>query len=197
MKSRIFSLAICLVFSAVFTANVFAQVTVSGGLALSTLTGVEVGGEDTGIKGGIGIGANVLVDYLLPISIPLSLGFEVGVDFAKYKVEFGDDEGTASVEGDVTAIPLLLRAAYHFDIIPKLDLYAVGKIGYVIGNLEGESLGGLGFGIDAGVGYYFNSKLGVFGEVGFDRYMLKKEVDGFDVKGTFSRFATFGVSAKF
>jgi hypothetical protein len=109
---------------------------------------------------------------------------------------------------------MLVRAAYHFDLMPKLDLYLVGKIGYVPGIWTGVAkddlesggvtvgaIGGFGFGFDAGVAYYFNSKFGLFGEGGFDAYLLRsKMTDGNDsatLKAPFYRFLTIGISGKF
>jgi hypothetical protein len=181
-------------FAALFTAlaaGASAQVTISGGFALSSMS-AEI--EGTSFDGKVGFGGNVYADYLLPISVPLSLGLEVGID-------------TASVEDDgikVTgyAIPLLLRAAYHFDLMANLDLYVVGKIGFVLGSGEadGESqsgYNGVGFGFDVGAAYYFVPRFGIFGEAGFDRYNLKKEYDDITVKIPFNRFLTVGVSTKF
>ena len=165
------------------------------------------GAGSQGVESDIGVGGNLFVDYLLPIGIPLSLGGEVGVDSASFKY--------AGIYTDtVIAIPLLLRAAYHFDLLPKLDLYVVGKIGYVIGIWEGETkdmvksigasvgdIGGIGFGFDVGAAYYFNSKLGAFAELGFDDYALESEItsSGYNqtLKAPFNRFLTIGVSGKF
>jgi hypothetical protein len=206
MGRRFAALAGCLALSLVYAAGAFAQITVSGGFALSSISGVEVDGYPVAFDGKVGLGGNVFVDYLLPISIPLSLGFEVGVD-------------TGSIESDgfkdtIIAIPLLVRAAYHFDLMPRLDLYLVGKIGYVPGAWTGETkdlvksyggdiggVGGVGFGFDLGVAYYFNSKLGLFGEGGFDAYLLRSKITGPNfsatLKAPFYRFLTIGVSGKF
>jgi predicted porin len=141
----------------------------------------------------------VFVDYLLPISIPLSLGFEAGYDTASI------DDGGSTVTGH--AIPLLLRAAYHFDLMANLDLYLVGKVGYAFGGGESgghteDGINGMGFGVDVGAAYYFNSRIGIFAEAGFERYGLEKDVDtgwGNSVtwKFPFSRFVIVGISAKF
>lgn len=107
----------------------------------------------------------------------------------------------------VGTVPILARVAYHFDFNPKLDLYLVGKIGYVLGMMSGdisefiEPQGGIGFGFDIGAAFYFTANFGIFAEAGFDRYMLGwkyKSAYGTD-KGDapFSRFATVGISAKF
>jgi hypothetical protein len=131
----------------------------------------------------------------------------VGVDSASVKSP-GDNEDT------IIGIPLLLRAAYHFDLMPKLDLYLVGKIGYVPGIWKGDNkdfleesgadvgaLGGVGFGFDVGAAYYFNSKLGIFGEGGFDGYMLRSKIkfggESMTFKAPFYRFLTVGISGKF
>jgi hypothetical protein len=210
-KRKFFMLAAGLVLSAVCVTGAFAQITVSGGLALSSLASVKetgsFGAGSASVDSGIGVGGNVFVDYLLPIGIPLSLGGEIGVDGTKFTLNHYGEE-------TVVAIPLLLRAAYHFDLMPKLDLYVVGKIGYVFGSWKGDmknwlearqvtvgNIGGFGFGIDAGVAYYFNSKVGAFAELGFDDYMLKSKLSSGGITNTleapFHRFLTAGVSVKF
>jgi opacity protein-like surface antigen len=185
-----------------------AQVTVSGGFALSSMKVEESDySGDYSIDGDIGFGGNILVDYLLPIGIPLSLGFEVGYD-------------TASVEDsgyEITghAIPLLARLAYHFDLIANLDLYLVGKIGYVLGGVKDDydfdedGINGMGFGFDVGAAYYFTPRIGVFAEAGFERYSLEKKIDdyyyydgdsyndSYTIKAPFSRFVIVGISFKF
>jgi hypothetical protein len=174
------------------SAALSAQVTVSAGLALSVMTAKASSGSDSESldDGTVGVGGNVYLDYLLPVGVPLSLGLEIGVD-------------TASVEHITgTAVPILLRAAYHFDLMSNLDLYLVGKIGYVAGSAKawGETesgFNGIGLGIDAGAAYYFTSRFGIFGEAGFDWYNLQKKISGITVELPFYRFLTFGVSAKF
>jgi hypothetical protein len=164
---------------------------------------VEVSDPNYGnMEGDVGIGGNIFVDYLLPISIPLSLGVEVGVDTSKIT--------QGGLEDTVLAIPILARVAYHFDIMPKLDLYVVGKIGYVAGiwtgdnkdyfenyNLSIKEPGGFGFGFDVGAAFYFTPTVGIFGEGGFDNYMLEAKVETVKVKMPFYRFLTVGLSLKF
>jgi hypothetical protein len=195
--------AFLLVFAGL-TAAAFGQITISGGLALS---GVTPSGM-TGIKGGVGIGGNVYVDYLLPVSIPLSLGGEIGVDTGKLTSSDGE------VDETIIAIPLLARVAYHFDLMPKLDLYVVGKLGIVFGNWTGKERDALkaaniepefppaiSFGFDVGAAYYFSPVIGVFAEAGFDRYDLKAETSGqgynYTIEMPFNRFVTIGISTKF
>jgi predicted porin len=180
-------------FAALFTVlavGVSAQVTISGGFALSTMS-AEVGDES--VSGDIGFGGNIYADYLLPISVPLSLGLEVGYDTASISYTYG-------ITG--YAIPILARAAYHFDFMANLDLYLVGKIGYVLGGgeMDDESesgFKGIGFGFDVGAAYYFVPRFGAFIEAGFDRYNIKKDIDDITVKIPFTRFVTIGVSTKF
>jgi hypothetical protein len=182
------------------SAAAWSQVTISGGFALSYVKAeASAEGYSESIEGKVGVGGNVYADYLLPIGIPLSLGFEIGVDNGSLS-----PSGEAGYSGSikVTTIPLLLRAAYHFDLHPQLDLYLVGKIGYAFG--FGEAYGqtesgfnGLGFGVDGGVAFYFTPRFGVFAEGGVDVYNLKKEDSGLTLKLPFYRFFTIGISTKF
>ncbi|MDR1147675.1 MAG: porin family protein [Spirochaetaceae bacterium] len=194
-KKRVFMVMVVALLSTVFAAGVFAQVTISGGLALSSTNSVTISGMDTGIEGGVGLGFNIYADYLLPIGIPLSLGFELGYDASKLKYR--------SAEETLGAIPLLLRAAYHFDLMSNLDLYLVGKIGYAIGVYSGsgfDKLGGVAFGFDVGAAYYFTPVVGVFVEGGFDDYALEASMENYSdykLKAAFFRFVTFGISTKF
>jgi hypothetical protein len=199
--------AVFLALLAGVSTGAFAQLTISGGFALSTMDAKKSGGEVKleGVEGGIGIGGNVYFDYLLPIGIPLSLGAEIGIDTAALNFKYGSSKQT----DNVMAVPLLLRAAYHFDLDPKLDLFLVGKVGYAVGAIVSgpdkdylESAGGFGFGIDIGVAYYFTSVFGLFAEAGFDGYMIEskfkatynKETINFTVDTPFYRFATIGLS---
>jgi hypothetical protein len=208
MGRKVAALLACLALSLVFTAGAFAQITVSGGFALSSIAGVELEGYKVDVEGKLGVGGNLFVDYLLPLNIPLSLGFEVGLDS-------GSIESDGGYKDTVLAIPLLLRAAYHFDLMPKLDLYLVGKIGYVPGIWTGDNkknledgggdagfMSGVGFGFDIGAAYYFNSKFGLFGEGGFDAYLLRSNItftfeEAASLKVPFYRFLTIGISGKF
>ncbi|GHV90327.1 hypothetical protein AGMMS50268_08300 [Spirochaetia bacterium] len=188
---------------------VSAQVTISGGFVLSSAEddySIGYSGKD------VGFGGNVSFDYLLPIGIPLSLGAEVGVHSAIFE----------KVVTKALVIPLLLRVGYHLDLIDNLDLYAVGKIGYVIPaltysytksfsgnsgnniNVNEDEKGGLGIGIDIGAAYYFTPRIGVFAEVGFDVYNVSLEMSGSDnytsynetIDIKFTQFLTAGISIK-
>jgi hypothetical protein len=143
-------------------------VTVSGGFALSSIDRIKVTGESNpSIDSETGVGGNIYVDYLLPASVPVSLGFEVDVDTAKFTFKKAvKNENTDRWEDGketATVVPLLARVASHFDLMPKLDLYVVGKIGYAIGFWSGDfrdraeendftvdNLGGIAFGFDVG-----------------------------------------------
>jgi hypothetical protein len=166
---------------------VYAQVTVSGGFALSSLS--------DGSETEIGVGGNVLVDYLLPVNVPMSLGFEAGLDAAiwketRYRGYDGGGNPTDQyvTEETVMVIPLLARVAYHFDLMPRLDLYVVGKIGCAFDFWEGEigEEAYFSYGFDVGAAYYLSSTFGIFAEAGYDRY-----------GDWFTRFLTVGVSVKF
>jgi hypothetical protein len=197
MKSNVFLKAAgFLLLFAGLTAGVSAQITISGGAALSRATlNLEELEDDASQSDTTGYGGNVYLDYLLPISIPLSLGVEAGFDGATTSAVGGNSGDT--FEDKITAIPLLLRVAYHLDLMPRLDLYVVGKIGYVLGKWEGDTLdyytenipgayrgyeatppSGLGWGFDLGAAFYFTPNFGIFIEGGFDRYDLKTKISG-------------------
>jgi hypothetical protein len=204
-RKRFLKAAAFLLLSAGLTVGAYAQVTISGGIAVSMMNAEASGG--TSIDGDAGVGGNVYVDYLLPISIPLSLGGEIGIDSSSFSYGGGKDT--------VLAIPLLARVAYHFDLMPKLDLYLVGKIGMAFGVWSGDMKDvaersggdikmpiGFAFGFDVGAAYYFTSTIGAFAEIGFDDYMLSTKVsggtyDGVTIKAPFYRFFTAGLSVKF
>jgi hypothetical protein len=201
------------------TMGLSAQITISGGIALSSVKDIEISGNyKPPIDSSVGFGGNVYLDYLLPISVPLSLGIEVGFDGGSFTVKDGSYNYSTGQWSDtkdtIMAIPILLRGAYHFDLFPRLDLYLVGKVGFALGIWTGdqrdiiddmngtvETIKGFAFGVDAGVAYYFTQTLGIFGEVGFDDYMLKTDVN---ISGSistfeapFNRFITLGISTKF
>jgi len=192
-----------LVLFTAFTAGAHAQLTVSGGLALGY---VNMDMSYYTIEGNIGAGGNIYFDYLLPIPIPLSLGLEVGVDTSSF-----EESGYTDI---VFAIPVLVRAAYHFDLMPRLDLYAVGKIGIAFGAWTGQLRDlvirnegatitvnpGFAFGIDFGAAYYFTSNFGIFAEIGYDMYNMSAKIswgNGSDTLNVnFMRFFTIGLSFK-
>jgi hypothetical protein len=204
----------------VCTEAAYGQMTVSGGFALST-TATD---PDVVVTGVIGAGGNISLDWLLPIGIPVSLGFEAGFNSSAFRYE---EDGFSIRDDSISAIPLLFRAVYHFDISPKIDPYLVGKIGYVFGIWQGvteiyrevledwgysqswyefsQISGGLGFGFDLGVAYYFTANVGLFAESGFDRYMLSivlKAHEGYyrgittALDAHVYRFLTLGLSLK-
>jgi hypothetical protein len=192
-KKRIFTLMTLALLSTVFATGVFAQVTVSGGFALSS-----VNSKDSNEKAKTGLGFNVFVDYLLPVSVPLSLGFEAGYDTAGiestrtyYDYSYGGYEAyTETTEIEVAVIPLLFRIAYHLDLLARLDLYLVGKFGYAFEVWKGEFIeqapDTFTFGVDVGAAYYLSPRFGLFAEAGYDSY-----------GDYFNRFLTFGISTKF
>jgi hypothetical protein len=192
-KQRFLKAALLVGLFTVLAAGASAQVTISGGFAISS---VKAKAASYTYDGDIGFGGNIFIDYLLPIGVPLSLGFEAGYDMASLK---DDTMGTLSGY----AIPFLARAAYHFDFLANLDLYVVGKVGYVLGGGESddgmseEGINGFGFGIDVGAAYYFTPRIGVFAEAGFERYSLEKDITGYTFEFPFSRFVIIGLSAKF
>jgi hypothetical protein len=214
-KKRVFLVMALAVFSTVFAAGVFAQVTISGGLALSAVDAKIKSTISPRIDTKIGFGGNIYADYLLPVGVPVSLGFEIGVHAAKFIVNESPLSGKKAEE-TITAVPLLLRAAWHFDLADSLDFYLVGKIGGAFGAWKGDlyddlgssgiavdDIGGFALGIDIGAVYYFTPRFGASAEAGFDRYSLKTKIKApfgaysATLEAPFSRFLTFGVSVKF
>ncbi|GHV69733.1 hypothetical protein AGMMS49928_13380 [Spirochaetia bacterium] len=211
MKKRIL-MAIIAAVAVVGAAN--AQVTISGGLALGSAEYKDSMGSST-IKGDVGIGGNIYLDYVLPIGVPMSLGIEAGIDTSTFK----DTNKDSNTEDVGTAIPILLRVAYHFDLASNLDLYLVGKIGYAFNDFTGDTAdymksvdvtlemeGGIAFGIDLGVCFYFTPLVGIFAEAGYDQYNGKVTAKFNDyysgsssetIDTTFNRFFTAGLSIKF
>jgi len=122
-----------------------------------------LGAVDDGFH--LSIAATVAADYCLPI--PLTVGLETGAAFSTEK------------DSDIL-IPILARVAWHVNFgVKNLDPYVGAKIGYTIntgdfesykGSLYDTSSGGLSFGFNVGVRYFFTPMIGVFGELGYDRY---------------------------
>jgi hypothetical protein len=224
MAKGFFRTAVFALLFAGLAAGVSAQITVSGGLALSSIKDVKLSGQGIDVEADVGFGGNIYLDYLLPISIPLSLGFEAGVDSGSFTFSGSG----ANYEDKIMAIPLLLRLAYHFDFFPKFDLYVVGKVGFAFGIWTGDqrdlidnwggtvdTISGLAYGFDAGVAYYFSANFGIFAEAGFDNYMLKSKIktsytgytgytDTYEtysysetLEAPFNRFVTLGISTRF
>jgi hypothetical protein len=219
-KRRVFMVMAVALLSTVFAAGAFAQVTLSGGFALSSIDGLKVDGQSNiTYETEIGLGGNIYADYLLPIGIPLSLGFEVGYDTANFTIKkafYSYETGEYSDAKEAIAVlPLLVRVAYHFDLLASLDLYLVGKVGYAFGFWSGDyykyleensyvtigDIGGFAFGVDIGAAFYFTSFFGIFAEAGFDSYALKSKITGGNISQTletpFKRFVTIGFSTKF
>jgi hypothetical protein len=190
----------------IIASGVFAQITIGGGFSISS-GDVKISGDlDATLEGKGGFGGNFYLDYLLPISFPLSVGVEIGIE-GKSVYDSGNKD-------TFTAGPILARVGYHFAPIPNLDLYVLGKIGFVFGNWSGDyydyidDLGadiddpnGFAFGFDVGAAYYFTPHVGAFAEIGFDDYALKTEASlgSYSVTGEapFYKFLTVGVAYKF
>jgi len=94
---------------------------------------------------------------------------------------------------------LMGRIGYHPDLgVPKLDVYALAKLGYAINSSIHADSGGLAAGIGIGGRYFFGSNLAIFSELGFDSYSVK-EGSGYgseewvmDIK--YRRFFTIGLT---
>ncbi|MDR2842060.1 MAG: hypothetical protein LBV52_02540 [Spirochaetaceae bacterium] len=207
MKRKFFfRAAIFVIFTAVTIPEVFAQLTISGGFALSGFV-MKLDDESSSAATGTGIGGNVYFDYLLPSDVPISLGFEIGVDTAPFTNLM---PSLVLYTDTVIAIPLLFRIACHFNLMPKLDLYVVGKIGVALSFWYGELYDyakqygdaeppfGVGLGFDLGTAFYFSSHFGFFVEGGYDRYNLSTKFTdetnrSWDLDIPISRGLTFGI----
>jgi hypothetical protein len=179
-----------LVLASVLAGGVWAQdeavskITLHGGLAVGN---ASISFGDSTPTGNSAIGVDVSGDYRLPMKLPLSVGAEVAL--------------LNSSEGKVGAFAILVRAAYHFNKNPKLDIYPLFKIGYDFGfgdmaDLAEDGLKGAAFGLKLGVAYYFTSKLGAFAEAGIESYSLIKNSGANKPNLEVNHGFTIGVSYK-
>ena len=115
-------------------------------------------------------------DYALPINFGLTVGGEVGFAMTTYS---GWGYGYTYKP---FAIPIMAKVAWHPNFEVKgLDPYVTLKMGFAIGILgctkkygsyEAKAASGFAMGWDVGCRYFFNNSIGVFGELGFDRYWV-------------------------
>ncbi|MDR1785852.1 MAG: hypothetical protein LBR23_05230 [Spirochaetaceae bacterium] len=145
----------------------------------------------------------------------MTAGLETGYDFAT--VGIGSDfAASGKSDAALGLIPIFLRIGYHPDLgIKNLDIYALGKAGYAIGFWTGDITDsktitlsnpmGFAFGFDLGARYFFTRNLGVFVEVGFERYVLPYDMTmDLDIFGKYTstvdafgaKFATAGLTFK-
>ena len=108
----------------------------------------------------------VAIEYALPINFALTVGGEVGIAF-----------GFTSGKGTILNIPVLAKVAWHPNFeVANLDVYTSIKIGIGIGilagfrNIDTKAGVGFGFGWDVGARYFFSPKIGIIGELGWNRY---------------------------
>jgi len=131
-------------------------------------------GSFAGGWGGVVIGGSAALDYALPV--PLMVGAEVG--FAVATAEYGPK-----------SVPILARISWHPNFeVKNLDVYLRVKLGYNIGfgdfkpwpgsQYGYEWGGGFSGGGQLGVRYFFSKSMGVFGELGYDRYGLNLKYTG-------------------
>jgi len=104
------------------------------------------------------LGLTVPVDYCLPIPFALAVGLEFG--FASTAKEFSDG----------VLLPVLVRVSWHPNFeVRGLDPYVITKIGFSIGASK-YMKGGFSYGGGVGCRYFFNDFIGIFGDLGYDRY---------------------------
>jgi len=131
-----------------------------------------------------------------------TLGFTVAVDYALPKYGFTVGGETGYTHGnfsrfDIGVIPFMGRFGYHPDFgVANLDVYALAKIGFVIGHAEEKFAGGFGIGFGFGGRYFFINNFGAFAELGLDGYFF--DVAFFDVAHhiTGLKIFTIGVTYK-
>lgn len=111
------------------------------------------------------LGITASVEYCLPISFALAVGGEAGVGFL------------VGYSESYLCIPIFARVSWHPNFeVNNLDTYLVLKLGYNI-SLTQYYGGGFSFGFAAGARWFFTPVIGVFGELGWDRYGLKYDYD--------------------
>ena len=125
----------------------------------------------TGWLAGVSFGFSVPVDFALPIPVGLMVGLEPGFIFT-----------TGNILGyrwSPNLIPIFTRVSWHPNFeVRGLDPYVVLKLGYSIAfggrdrlyNYSGKYVGGFSYGGNVGVRYFFNNAIGIYGELGYDRY---------------------------
>jgi hypothetical protein len=186
---------------------------VKAGFQLGNIANPTVTNMSMSMDGKAAFGGQAAFDYVF--NFGLSVGGEVGVLSAK--AESGTFKDT------FTAIPILARVGYHLSalgFLPKnMDLYFLGKMGFVPGVWSGDSKDyldellemyggssidnpkGFGFGFDVGYAFYFTPIVGIFAEAGFERYLLKSEVSvegsTYEAESPMNKFFTLGLALKF
>jgi hypothetical protein len=145
-------------------------------------------------------GGAVHADYVLPSVSWLTAGLEAGYNFSALDVPSGD--------ASVCVIPILFRVGYRIGLLPKLDAYAVAKIGGALGFWGGDAAdsgwsapSGLAYGGNIGARFFFTGKIGAFVEMGYEKYVLAYDYEESHDTVTnidfVNKFATMGVVFKF
>ena len=115
-------------------------------------------GSYSGLDSFFVLGMTVSADYALPIPFALAIGLEFG--FASTVDEFSDG----------VVLPILFRVSWHPNFeVRGLDPYIITKVGYSIGASKYVD-GGFSWGGGVGCRYFFNDVVGIFGDLGYDRY---------------------------
>lgn len=160
----------------------------------------------------LSLNGNVSVDYALPIGLPLIIGFETGYLWSNTTIKHSYDEYDGVY---LSYVPFVLHLAWHPNLQVKgIDAYIVGKAGFGLAFWSGnntissnglfEMKNGYGhiLGIDIGCRYFFNERIGLYLEAGYDRYYFfyeKSYSSGVkdDRIGYFDKFGTVGFTVLF
>jgi hypothetical protein len=134
------------------------------------------------------LGSTIGVDYALDIGIPLTVGGETGI--------------IIPITSKVLVMPIMARAAYHLDLgVTNLDPYIMLKAGFTFGFLTESNasttntvaIGGFSFGADVGCRYFFNNRIAMFFEGGYDYY----PITNYRYLSYVQTFLTAGITVKF
>lgn len=142
---------------------------------------------DNLFNAGIGLGSPFFgAGYSSTIPVNPTVSFEKGITDAisvggifsyassKYKYSvLGSDYSFKE-----SAIFIGARGSYHFNSLlelnPNIDLYGGASLGYVIVSVSnnqgytGSAASAAGFGLFGGIRYYFQPKIAVYGELGYE-----------------------------
>ena len=116
---------------------------------------------------GASLGPTLAIDGALPVNVAIMVGGEIGAIFLVSR--------WSPLVSDFLPIsmPIFARVSWHPNFeVRGLDPYIRFKIGGNVAFVRSSRWtgGGVAVGVNAGVRYFFNNTIGIFGEFGYDYY---------------------------